>query len=149
MKKSLNPNEIFLAPGGGPTLAFNGAKVTYKVSGAETGGVWALLEYTLPPQFEGLALHWHKRTHTGFYVLEGEVAIQVQTQDFNAEAGAFVSAPPYTPHTFNNRSTQPARLLEIIMPSGAENYLKEWVALAQLGQGLPPHEQFDFFLVDE
>jgi mannose-6-phosphate isomerase-like protein (cupin superfamily) len=149
MKMTLNPHRIVLAPGGGPTLAFNGATVAYKVSGTETDGAWALLEYTLPPQFEAMVLHWHEHTRTGFYVLEGKITFLIQARGFEAEAGAFVSVPPSTPHTFSNKHTKPARLLEIILPSGAENYLKEWVALTQLGQSLPTQDRFDVFLADE
>jgi mannose-6-phosphate isomerase-like protein (cupin superfamily) len=149
MKKTPQTNAILLAPGGGPTLTFNGATVGYKASGAETDGAWALLEYALPPHFEGMAPHFHKHTYTGFYVLEGKVAFRVQARDFEAEAGAFVSVPPSTPHTFSNKRTQPAHLLEFILPGGAENYLKELAARAQLDQDLPRHGRFDIFLADE
>lgn len=154
MKKTLEQSSsIVLAPGGGPTLTFMGAKIAYKV----TDGTWALLEHTLPPYFAGAPLHWHHVTHQGFYVLEGKVTFQLGTQLFSGEPGAFVRVPPRTLHTFSNEQDQPARVLEISIPGGLENSFKELVALTQLEPDLlhQPHklleiyERHDTFMPDE
>lgn len=143
MKKTLEQTSIVLAPGGGPTLTFMGAKIAYKV----TDGNWALLEHVLPANFAGAPLHWHNVTQQGFYVLEGKVTFQVGAQLFTADPGAFVSVPKETLHTFSNERAQPARLLEIIIPGGAENSFKELVALAQVEPEalLNPHKLFDIY----
>ena len=143
MKKTLKPTSIALAPGGGPTLTFMGAKIAYKV----TDGAWALLEHTLPANFAGAPLHWHKVTHQGFYVLEGKVTFQLGAQIFTADPGAFVSVPTTTLHTFSNEQDQLARLLEIIIPGGVENSFKELVTLAQIGSEslLETHKLFDIY----
>ena len=153
MNNSMTSNAILLAPGGGPTLTFMGAKIAYKV----TDGTWALLEHTLPPYFAGAPLHWHNATHQGFYVLEGKVTFQLDSRVFTAERGAFVSVPTRTLHTFSNTLNQPARLLEISIPGGLENSVKELMALTQIEPDLlhKPHklleiyERHDTFLPDE
>ena len=140
MKKSLEQASIVLAPGGGPTLTFMGMNLAYKVSSDETGGAWALIEHTLPPHFAGADLHWHKVTHTGFFVLEGQVTFKVAKQIFLMEPGGFASVPPQTMHTFSNEQDASARLLEILLPGGLENYFKELVALTQTETGIHLHE---------
>jgi len=131
MEKTTSYNPIILAPNGGPTLSFMEMNLAYKVSGKETNGAWALLEYSMPPNFTGPPLHWHKVTHQGFYVLEGRVTFQVGTQIVTSETGAFISVPTHTLHTFRNDQSQPARILETIIPSGSENSFKELVTLIQ------------------
>ena len=153
MKKTLEQTSFVLAPGGGPTLTFMGAKIAYKV----TDGTWALLEHSLPPYFASAPLHWHNVTHQGFYVLAGKATFQLGSRVFTAEPGAFVRVPPRTLHTFSNEQDQPARVLEISIPGGLENSFKELVALTQLEPAPPraPHtyreiyERHDTFMPDE
>jgi len=147
MNKTKRQHPIMLAPGGGPTLAVMNMNLAYKVSGDETDGTWAQLEYTLPPHFNTMPLHWHKVTYEGFYVLEGRVTFQVDSQIFTAEKGAFVSIPNHTLHKFNNKQDQPARILETIIPSGFENSFKELVALAHVEPTLlfKPQKFFDVY----
>lgn len=153
MKKALVQTSIALAPAGGPTLTFMGMMIAYKISGAD----WALLEVTLPPRFSGLPLHWHKRTQHGFYVLQGRAAFQLDRQVFSAEAGAFVHVPPLTVHTVRNPHEQPACLLEVFIPGGAENSFKELVALTQSEPAallkpqtlLDLYSRYDTFLPEE
>ena len=140
-------NPIMLAPNGGPTLSLMGMNLAYKVSGDETNGTWALLEYNMPPNFTGPPLHWHKVTQQGFYVLEGRVTFQVGVQTFTSETGAFISVPTHTLHTFCNDQDQSARILETIIPSGSENSFKELVALIQTEPALllKPQKLFEIY----
>lgn len=131
MKRIIEQPSIVLAPGGGPTLTFMGMNLAYKVSSDETGGAWALIEHTLPPHFAGADLHWHKVTRTGFFVLDGLVTFRVGEKIFVMEPGGFVSVPPQTVHTFGNEQDVSARLLEILLPGGLENYFKELVSLTR------------------
>jgi len=147
MKKTSTHNPIMLAPNGGPTLSFMGMNLAYKATGDETDGTWALLEHSLPPEFAGPPLHWHKITYQGFYVLEGRVTFQIGTQIFTSDAGAFVSVPARTLHTFHNQQNQPARVLETIIPSGFENSFKEIVTHNQFETSLllKPQKLFEIY----
>ena len=147
MEKKELQNAVMLAPGGGPTLSIMGMNLAYKVSGAQTNGTWALLEYTIPPHFTGPPLHFHKVTYQGFYVLEGRVTFQVGSQVFPASPGSFVSVPAQIPHMFSNEQDQPARVLETIIPGGFEDFFKELVSLMQTEPVLllKPHNLFDLY----
>ncbi len=147
MKKKKGQHPITLAPGGGPTVTIMDMSLAYKVSGEETDGAWAQLEYSLPSGFSAMPLHWHKVTHQGFYVLEGKVTFQVNSQVFTAEKGAFISVPSGTLHKFSNEHEQPARILETIIPSGFENSFKELASLAQIEPNflLKPQKLFDVY----
>lgn len=147
MKKTKTNHPLMLAPNGGPTLAFMDMSLAYKVSGDDTNGAWALLEYIMPSKFTGPPLHWHKVTHQGFYVLEGRVTFRVGTQTFTSETGAFISVPPHTLHTFRNDQEQSARVLETIIPSGFENSFKELVTIQQTEPSLllKPQKLFEIY----
>jgi len=147
MEKIKTNNTVVLTPNGGPTLTVMGMNLAYKVSGDETNGSWALLEYIMPPKFTGSPLHWHKATHQGIYVLDGSVTFQVGTQTFTTETGAFISVPTHTLHTFRNDQDQSARVLEIIIPSGSENSFKELVTILQTEPALllKPQKLFEIY----
>ncbi len=140
MNNILSQKPILLAPGGGPTLAFMGVTLSYKISSHETDGAYALLDYAMPPRFTGPPPHWHKVTNEGFYVLEGRITFTMGTQVFVGEPGAFVYVPRRTIHKFSNEQDQPARMLSVITPGGFENYFKELVTLWQTEPEWPPKD---------
>ena len=101
--------------------------------GEQTEGRLALVEMRLPPGFAGPPLHIHGAWDEGFYVLEGEVTIQIGNRVFVASHGMFAFAPRETPHTFANRSVEEARILVVLTPAGFERYLEGRV------RGAPPN----------
>jgi len=157
MNESLQKNAMILKPDGGPTLTFMGMSLAYKMTGSDTDGTWALLETVLSPNFSGMPIHWHEVTHQSFYVLKGRVTFDIDGRVFTAEPGSFISVPVRVPHTLRNEYDQPARLLEINVPSGLENSFKELVALTQSEPALllKPHtlldlyKRYDTFMSDE
>src|SRR5262249_46196752 len=102
------------------------------------------------PGFPGVVRHRHTHMTDIFYVLEGELAVQIGDAWHLLGPGAFALVPPGTPHTFANRGSVPARLLHIQQPAGLEQYLRE--AGKRMGEGHPwsPQEmattavQYDF-----
>ncbi len=140
MNNTLSQKPVLLAAGGGPTLAFMGVTLAYKVSSHETGGAYALLDYAMPSHFAGPPPHWHKMTNEGFYVLEGRITFSLGAQVFVGEPGAFVYVPTRTVHKFSNEQGRPARMLSVITPGGFENYFKELVALWQAEPVWPPKD---------
>jgi hypothetical protein len=75
---SFSGGGITLGPGEGNTIQVPGHPITYKARKEDTGGAYSLLEATVmgdgPPQ------HIRKAEEEGFYVLEGEVNIQIGDQ---------------------------------------------------------------------
>lgn len=100
-----------------PSLAF-------KVVGDETGGGLFLIEHNhlLPG---GPPLHLHLNQEEWFYVMEGEVALQVGEQRVKLHAGESVLAPRRIPHTFSSVGPSPARMLIAFCPAGKmEQYFR-------------------------
>ena len=68
--------KIVLNQGEGKSIDVPGHKVTHKMRGEDTGGVYSLLEVELygdgPPQ------HIHKNEDEAFYVLEGEIKMLME-----------------------------------------------------------------------
>jgi mannose-6-phosphate isomerase-like protein (cupin superfamily) len=93
---------------------------------------FALVEHVLAPRTLGAPMHAHEREDEISYVLEGEIGVQIGDEIVLAGAGELVRKPRGIPHSFWNRADEPARLLEMITPSGFETYFAELAPL------LPP-----------
>jgi|SRR5579859_2054348 len=137
-----NLGHILVSPGEGKAVALGGVGVVYKVSGAETGGAFSIVEHPIEP---GTLVppHTHSREDELSFVLEGVVGVKVADQVIHAAPGSYVFKPRGIPHTFWNAGPEPARLLEIIFPSGFEAYFAEMAAL------LPPDGPPDIARVNE
>jgi quercetin dioxygenase-like cupin family protein len=113
----------------------------------------AVIDNTVPPGFPGPVQHRHDQMTDIFYVLEGELAFDLEGDWRVLGPGSFVLVPPGVVHTFANRGAAPARFLNIYQPAGNEQYLKE--AMKRMAEGHPwsPTEmaevasRYDFDLV--
>ncbi len=95
----------------------------------------AITDSTVPPGFPGPVRHRHASMTDIFYVLEGELALDLEGDWRILGPGSFVLVPPGVIHTFANRGSVPARFLNIYQPSGLEQYLKE--AAKRMAEGHP------------
>jgi quercetin dioxygenase-like cupin family protein len=95
----------------------------------------AVTDSTVPPGFPGPLRHRHAQMTDIFYVLEGELAVELEGEWHILGPGSFVLVPPGVAHTFANRSSAPARVLNIMQPAGNEQYLKE--AVKRMAEGRP------------
>jgi quercetin dioxygenase-like cupin family protein len=111
-------------PGEGHTLMVVGGRFTFKASGEDTGGAYALIEMLLPPG-GGPPLHLHEREEESFYILEGTLQFQVGDDSLTAGPGAYVKTPRGVPHALKNVGTTPARALVLVTPAGIEKYFEE------------------------
>ncbi|BDI20121.1 cupin [Nostoc cf. commune SO-36] len=132
---SLPVKEIVLGPGQGNRLTTGNSEITFKVVGADTHGHLGLFENLIQPGGTAPVLHIHRQMEEMFYVLEGEVEIQVGNQIIHGQPGSFVLVPRNTPHTFANRATQPAKLLIMFCPGAErERYFEGLAELLKDGQ---------------
>ena len=90
----------------GRTIAVVGDVYRFLATGKETNGKYALWEAIVPPG-GGPPPHVHSREEEGFYVLEGEITLQIGEQRLVATAGMFANMPVGTPHSFKNESGKP------------------------------------------
>jgi quercetin dioxygenase-like cupin family protein len=95
----------------------------------------AVTDSTVPPGFPGPVRHRHAQMTDIFYVLEGELAFDLDGKWRVLGPGSFVLVPPGVAHTFANRGPAPARVLNILQPAGLEQYLKE--AIKRMADGHP------------
>jgi quercetin dioxygenase-like cupin family protein len=133
---------IHVAEGEGKRLWVADELMTFKASGEDTGGAYALTD-SVVPSGGGPPPHIHQREHEAFWVLEGELEVQVGENTFRAGAGSFVHLPKGIQHAYQNVGTGPARFLTLIVPAGLEKFFEE---VGKPGTDLsspPPFEEED------
>src|SRR6266481_4622048 len=97
-------------PGEGRTIAVVGDVYRFLATGEDTNGKYALWEAIVSPG-GGPPPHVHSREEEGFYVLEGDITIQVGDERIVAGPGMFANMPVGSLHSFKNESARPARML--------------------------------------
>ena len=98
----------------GEALWFNNDLLTFKATGAQTGGAFVAME-ELARRGKATPLHTHPEEDETFYVLEGEARFHLDGSEQTLGAGAFVSVPRGVPHAYVVVSDV-ARVLILITP---------------------------------
>jgi quercetin dioxygenase-like cupin family protein len=111
-------------PGQGRTIAVVGDVYRFLATGEDTNGKYAMWEAIVPPG-GGPPPHVHSREQEGFYILEGEITVQIGDQRLVTTAGMFANMPVGTPHSFKNESDKPAKMLITVAPAGLEQMFFE------------------------
>jgi len=93
-------------------------RITVKTAGAETGNAFSQIE-TDDPRGSGPPLHLHHNEDETFYVLEGEVTVQVGDERIDLGAGDYLFGPRGIAHAYIVRSER-ARMLVTASPGGVE-----------------------------
>lgn len=106
-----------------------------KVTAADTDGQLSIVEMTEPPGAEA-PLHVHYREDEAFWILEGEVTLQVGDETIEASAGDFAWGPRDVPHKYKV-GPDGCRMLFICVPGGFEDLVVEMSEPAQ-SRTLPP-----------
>jgi mannose-6-phosphate isomerase-like protein (cupin superfamily) len=120
---------VVVKPGEGRSVRLGGMGVVFKVSGADTGGAFAVVEHPIEPGRLVLPhVHLHEDEYS--YVLEGTIGARVGDHEVAAGPGSYLIKPRGLMHTFWNAGPDPARILEVISPAGFETYFAE---LAEAG----------------
>jgi quercetin dioxygenase-like cupin family protein len=114
-------NPYVLGPGEGEALWVRGNRFTFKASGSEVGGGFAMVETLLHPVAAAPA-HVHHETDEALYVIEGQMVLEVQGERLAAEPGSFASLPRGIPHRYLPQEPGPVRVLWFLSPAGFEEY---------------------------
>jgi mannose-6-phosphate isomerase-like protein (cupin superfamily) len=125
----MDASKLVVKPGEGRSVSLGGMGVVFKVSGAETGGAFAVVEHPIEPGRLVLP-HVHANEDEYSYVLEGTIGARVGDHEVVAGPGSYLIKPRGLMHTFWNAGPGPARLLEVISPAGFVSY---FVELAEAG----------------
>ena len=113
---------------------------TYRilVSGAQTGGAFAVIDMLIPPN-GGPGPHSHAAMHESFYVVEGEVVVKTKDLTYTALKGSFISIPlGGVVHQFKNLAHSTAHLLCTVVPAGLDAMFLEIGRPVPTGTFLPP-----------
>jgi quercetin dioxygenase-like cupin family protein len=124
---------LFRAPGAGPTLDVLGVTHSYKAMASDTGQQFSVWESIVPPG-RGAPAHTHTREDEAFYVLSGEVLVEIEgaADPLRLGTGAFLFAPRHRRHGYRNIGTDTARLLVFAMPGAGLDRM--FTAFDELGK---------------
>ena len=101
---------------------------------ADAGDVgFALIDYSAAPGVAGPPLHVHDAIDEAWYLLEGQLDVQVGERRRQVRAGSFLLVPHGIPHTFVNAGTGWARWIGVLSPGSALGMLED------LGRLVPEH----------
>jgi quercetin dioxygenase-like cupin family protein len=103
----------------GPTLDVLGVTHIYKAMASETGDQFSVWESIVPPG-AGAPAHTHTREDEAFYVLSGEVLVDIEgaADPLRLGANGFLFAPRNRRHAYRNIGTAAARVLVFAIPGG-------------------------------
>lgn len=113
-----NQSQVKYIPAGtGPLYWGPDVRVTFLVTGAQSGGACFIFEGITPPG-GGPPPHIHHHQEESFYLLEGTLTIRAAGRAYQASPGDFVHIPRGTVHSFRNDGKVNARLLTTVSPAG-------------------------------
>jgi quercetin dioxygenase-like cupin family protein len=104
--------------------AYQGGFFRVRVSPEQTGGSFALIEFTLPRGSEP-PRHMHTHEDETFYLLDGRVRFEIGDAVIEGEIGQAVFAPRNVAHRFIIQTEQ-ARILTFITPGDFANFFLEF-----------------------
>lgn len=111
---------IALEPGAGRAYDMPDMRAVFKADGAETADRYSVSEWWLKPFGKGPGPHSHDANDEIFYGIGGTVAVRVDNEWLQIERGRFLLIPAGTVHDFENRTSEPAGLLNVFIPGGFE-----------------------------
>jgi hypothetical protein len=112
----------FVKPGEGVNYDWSKDHTFVKVSTADTGGAFCLMEDNLKREF-ALGLHLHRQHAETFYILEGNVDFYIDDAWMTATPGTTIHIPPGVPHAVLLTDDNTAKMLMIFQPSGFDQFL--------------------------
>lgn len=126
----------------GKIIAMAGNTYRMLVTGAETGGAFAVMDFLIPPG-GGPGPHAHADFQESFYVVEGEIEFKSEAGTYVAKKGAFVTIPKGgIVHQFKNKTNQTAQMTCTVVPAGLEAFFME-VGKPVVNGIIPPSPPMD------
>jgi quercetin dioxygenase-like cupin family protein len=117
---------------------FLGALVQVRTGGDATAGRLAVLEHRGERGY-GSPVHRHLADEETFFVIDGELRVEVGGEKYAAGAGAAAFLPRQLPHAFVVTSPQ-AKFLTLHTPAGFDGFTLAVGTPATAGSTTPPDE---------
>lgn len=111
--------------------------------GGDTADVSSAEEIRVPPRFAGPPPHLHERTNHSWYVTEGQLRLTVEGVPYDLTPGGFVYVPVGASHTFANRTSHPAAMVEFTTPGGFDRYLSDLADAFPKGAEIDPEKMVE------
>ena len=111
-----SPEPAFVAGDQGEARWWGEALAVIKATSADTGGQMTIVEVTEPPGAEA-PLHVHRNEDEAFWVLEGDVTLEIGATTVAARAGDYAFGPRGIPHRYTVGDAG-CRMLFILTPGG-------------------------------
>jgi len=124
-----------------PISLGGGVEALLHLTGATSGGRVTVVEHPMAPG-SLIEPHTHEREDEYSWVLSGSLGMLLGQEEFEATQGTFVAKPRGVLHAAWNAGTEPASFLEVIAPSGFENFFVK-VADMFSGPAEPPAEDLE------
>lgn len=118
-----------------------GEETLVKVRGADSNGLLSFFHLDAPPM-SGPPRHVHTREDELFYVLEGELAFELDGERHLVSAGGTVYLRRGVVHAYQNFTDRPARLLIATTPGDFSEFFEEMSAMTPPG-GMPDMAALD------
>lgn len=119
---------IIIQPNG-ENFDFGGFGVHWKIDSDGTGGRFSVVHHPMVAHALAAPLHYHHNEDEYSYVLHGTLGAMLGDDVVTAQAGTWVFKPRGQWHTFWNPGDTPCEIIEVISPSGFENYFREVAAV--------------------
>ena len=116
---------VFIPVGQGKTGKMGDNSIVFKLDKSQTLGNLGSSEITLKPGYLGSIPHFHKTFDEACIVLEGMVTIRVVDEIYDVAAGGWHLRPRGSVHCFWNSGNVDARFIELYIPAGHEQFMKE------------------------
>ena len=120
---------VVLLDGDGETLRAAAGEYTVRLTGADTDGRLAVVEYRLPPYSVGAEEHVHNDHSEQFMVASGEVVFRVAGDEVVVGPGSVLAVPEGVAHAFRNEGHEDALIVFLLTPAGYEEYFRDVDAL--------------------
>lgn len=98
------------------------------LSASQSDDALGCVEMVFGPMSAGPPLHLHPTHGEGFYVLDGELTLQVGDDVLSGGPGTWAFAPRNVPHTLANHTDETVRLLCVFAPGGFERRFERMLA---------------------
>lgn len=117
-------NPKLIAPGDGKVVRLFGVRFDYKVESDDSGGALSVMEVEIPAKTL-VKPHTHSREDEYSLILEGAVGVRIGDDVMEATPGTYLVKPRDIPHAMWNAGDTPAKVVEMLSPSGLESYFEE------------------------
>jgi len=129
-------SRFLVQPADGRVVMEGPLGVITKIPGTVTNRVISIVEHPVAPRLM-VPPHVHQDHDESSYILEGRIGARVGDDEFIATTGSYILKPRQIPHVFWNPDDAPARILEIITPSGLEEMFAQFGELGARGELTP------------